>query len=93
MKAILAVLVVVGLCLLMIGISLFQLQDGTIFTSPPEAVVENFTRALTTHRYTQALKYLDEDLQTQTDVNALRRLTADLEFRFGKFEMCGVSLF
>ncbi len=81
MKAILAIMTVATLALLLIVISLFELNDGTILTSPPEAVVENFTRALAAHRYSQALKYLDEDFRRQTDADAVRRLTLDLELR------------
>jgi hypothetical protein len=84
MKAILSVLVVVGLCLAMIGVSLVHLHDATTMTSPPEAVVENFTREITLHRYSQALKYLNKDLRRRADVESLKLLVGDLEFRVGE---------
>jgi hypothetical protein len=84
MKTILAVLAVVGVSLFFVAISLFNLHDGTVFTSPPETVVENFTEALVTHRYSQALKFLDKDLQSRTAIDDLKRITTDLELRVGK---------
>jgi hypothetical protein len=84
MRPILAVLALVSGCLFLIAVSLFQLHDGTTLTSPPEAVAENFMRELATHRYSQALKYLDDDLSDRTSVADLKRVTDDLEGRVGK---------
>ena len=76
----------------LLGIVLFVVCSGGIFLfglnevdPPPEAVVESFTRNLTSHQYDRAWGYLDEDFKRSLGgMDALKRLALDLEQRVGE---------
>jgi hypothetical protein len=84
MNAIWGVLLVLALALGAFAVLVFGLGDATIFVSPPEAVVEGFTRQLATGRYERALPFLSEDLAARTGPDQLRALTERLKSRTGE---------
>jgi len=59
MKEPLTVAGVAALALAIIAGAVFGLGDRETFTSPPEAIAEDFVRALSTGRYDVAMKYVD----------------------------------
>lgn len=60
------------------------LGDGSVFTSPPEAVVEDFVRGVVGGRYGPASSELSEDLQATTGPADLQALRQRLERRAGR---------
>lgn len=59
MKEAAALAVVTAAVLGLVGLSIFALGDRETLVSPPEAVAEDFVRALATGRYDIAMRYVD----------------------------------
>jgi hypothetical protein len=78
LKALLRVSAMILAALAVVALGVFGFHDDATFVPPPEAVVEGFMRALTTHRYAQALSYLDPGLRAR-GAGALRRREAEIE--------------
>lgn len=58
----------------LIAMSIFMFDDRELLVSPPEAVAEDFVRALATGRYDIAMRYIDpesgmtpDDIRRQSD--------------------------
>ena len=78
MKAIFLVLASGLIALGLIGMALFIGGDRAIFTSPPEAVAENFVRSLAMRRFGgPAQRALAEDLQKRSS-EQLRALSREI---------------
>jgi hypothetical protein len=61
----------------------FGLGDRRTMVSPPEAVVENFVRALGRGRFPQAHRYLSSEAGRRITVARLAEATRHLESRIG----------
>ena len=72
--------------LLLIAGAVFGLGDRGVLVSPPEAVAENFMRALSTGRYDMALPYLSDGLARTTDAASLKAYKDRLEAKTGAIE-------
>jgi hypothetical protein len=74
----------VGGLFILLAIAARGAKDRTVFVSPPEAVAENFIRAVITHRYDPALKYLEPGLSRTTGKTDLAALANQISSHAGK---------
>ncbi len=82
MKAPLLVAAMVLGTLAVVALGVFGFRDDATLVPPPEAVAEGFMRAMTTHRYAQALPYLEPALRAR-GAEDLRRRQAEIERVYG----------
>ncbi len=75
MKRLFAVLVTIALLLAVEAVAVASFHDRELFTPPPDAVAEAFTREVMTKRWDQAREYLDEPVPQP----ALEELQSQLE--------------
>lgn len=80
MREILITLGSVAAALIIVGVIVFGARDGALFVPPPEAVAENFGRALASGRYGVARRYLSGEQRRQQSAG-------DLETRFGPWKV------
>lgn len=66
--------------------SVLVLRDGRCFTSPPEAVAEQFVRKLATRRWAPARAHLAPELAAVAGEAGLREALAGFEERWGAIE-------
>jgi hypothetical protein len=71
-KAPLSVAALLAAALAVAALAVFAAGDGSTLVPPPEAVAENFLRAMARRRYPQALPYLRPELRA-VGVEGLRR--------------------
>lgn len=67
MKEAAALAVVTAAVLGLVGLAVFTLGDRETLVSPPEAIAEDFVRALATGRYDVAMQYVDPDAGISRD--------------------------
>ena len=79
MKAVALALCVAAVALGVCAAAVFGLGDGATMVSPPEAVAEDFLRAVWMRRYPQAARYLDGDARVRLGPDALVAARARLE--------------
>lgn len=82
MKEPLLVAATLLITLAVVALGVFAFHDDATLVPPPEAVVEGFMRAMTTHRYPQALPYLAPGLRAR-GAEALRRRQEEIEQLYG----------
>jgi hypothetical protein len=82
-KAIALTAAIIAVALAVVAAAVFGFGDRRTMVSPPEAVVENFVRALGRGRFPQAHKYLSTDARRGISVPRLAEATALLESRIG----------
>lgn len=76
----------IAAALAVIAVAVFGLGDGRTMVSPPEAVAENFVRALECGRFPQAHKYLSAEARRRISDARLAEATERLESRIGRIE-------
>ena len=86
MNALWSVLLAAAVALGVAAGTVFALGDRSVLVSPPEAVVEDFVRALATDRYDRAVPYLSKEIGSRVGTDSLRALTQALESRIGDIE-------
>ena len=72
--------------LLLVAASVFGLGDEQILTSPPEAVAEEFVRAIAHRRAGTARGLLTRDAERAMPDQEIRTLSARFHSRFGRLE-------
>jgi hypothetical protein len=77
-KAALSVAALLAAALAVAALAVFAAGDGSTLVPPPEAVAENFLRAVSRRRYQQALPYLRPELRA-AGVEGLRRYHQRIE--------------
>jgi hypothetical protein len=77
MKAILAVLGSGAMALALIAVVIFIAGDRDVFTSPPEAVAENFVRSLATRRFGPAKRAMPDALKERS-IDRLHELSREV---------------
>jgi hypothetical protein len=85
-KAPLAVAALLAAALAAAALGVFVAGDAATLVPPPEAVAENFLRALTRKRYAQALSHLTPELRARVGIDGLRRRRQQIEGACGHVE-------
>ena len=86
MKAVAAVLAIVAAALAVCAAAVFGAGDRGTLVSPPEAIAEDFFRAVWMKRFPQARKYLASDAKAEIDEEDLSALRGRLEAEVGGIE-------
>lgn len=76
----------IAAALAVVAIAVFGRGDGRTMVSPPEAVAEDFVRALERGRFPQAHKYLSAAARRRISTARLAEATESLEARIGRIE-------
>lgn len=82
----LCVLLIAAAGLAVCAASVLALRDGRCFTSPPEAVAEQFVRKLATRRWGPARAHLTPELAAAAGEAGLRESVRGFEERWGAIE-------
>lgn len=77
MRQLLGIAIAFGLLAGATGLAVERFGDRELFVSPPEAVAEDFVRAIVTGRYDQARPYLEDDSMPEEELRALRAALGD----------------
>ena len=81
MKRLIGVIVALALLIAISALAIHQFEDRELFTPPPEAIAEDFMRAIVNGRYDQARPYLLNPESASTE--SLRDLHKSIEARIG----------
>jgi hypothetical protein len=85
-KAPLAVAAILAAALAVAALGVFVAGDAATLVPPPEAVAENFLRALARNRYAQATTQLAPELRATVGIEGLRRRLQQIEGECGHVE-------
>ncbi len=83
MKPFVFTILIVAVSLLMIGASLVLLGDDSVFTTPPELVVEDFMKEMALGRYERARPFLEDHVEERATAPVLQGLEHRLRNRLG----------
>jgi hypothetical protein len=74
------------LSLAIVGGAVFGLGDGEILVSPPEAVAQEFVRAMALGQIGTARRMLSRESEERTSNAEVRRLSSDFRARLGRLD-------